>query len=103
MRKSLRNQNDLPIVLMAPIDIDTWLQFYDKNIENICSEVSIVPNGVLVSNSHHLSRLHLNVFPTNLLKCAFRLTQTYLHRSRSDSVWSHFVLVSFHIAPIRMA
>lgn len=49
MRKRLRHPSDLPIILMAPIEINSWLQFYDKNIENICSEVTIVPNGVLVS------------------------------------------------------
>lgn len=48
MRKRLRNENELPIVLMAPIEINSWLQFYDKNIENICSELTIVPNGALV-------------------------------------------------------
>lgn len=65
MRKKLLEQNDLPIVLMAPIEINAWLQFYDKNIENICSEVTIVPNGVLVSmplKLTHPNVLHVDGF-----------------------------------------
>lgn len=49
MKKALRNQNDLPIILMAPIEINPWIQFYDENIEKICSEITLLPNGSLVS------------------------------------------------------
>lgn len=49
MRKRLRDPKDLPIILMAPIEINSWLQFYDKNVENICDELTVVPNGSLVS------------------------------------------------------
>lgn len=61
MKKALRNYTDLPIVLMAPIEINSWIQFYDENIENICTEITLVPNGALVSSLSH-PNIHVQYF-----------------------------------------
>lgn len=38
-----------PIILMTPVQIESWLQFYDAEIEKISSDFILVPNRQLVS------------------------------------------------------
>lgn len=37
-----------PIILLTPIQIESWLQFYDSEIEEINAEFVLVPNRQLV-------------------------------------------------------
>lgn len=50
MRQQLRAVDELPLILMAPGDINSWLEFYDENIQNIRSEFTLVPNSVLIDS-----------------------------------------------------
>ncbi|KAF7995998.1 hypothetical protein HCN44_009036 [Aphidius gifuensis] len=41
---------ELPVYLFAPKQIESWLQFYDRKIENIKNTFNLVPNQCLIMN-----------------------------------------------------
>ena len=42
------NKDENKILLFAPKQISSWLHFYDKNIEQICNDYTLIPNGSMV-------------------------------------------------------
>lgn len=48
MRQKLFHNKCDPILLLAPNDIETWLTFYDSEIEPISSDYELIDNRLLV-------------------------------------------------------
>lgn len=48
MRQQLLRDKSTPILLLAPIEIKSWLTFYDTEIESISSEFELIDNRSLV-------------------------------------------------------
>lgn len=49
MRKRLLGEQSTPVTLLAPVQIESWLHFYDIEIEQISSEFALVSNRDLVT------------------------------------------------------
>lgn len=47
-RQQLLRDKSTPILLLAPKEIDSWLTFYDSEIEPISSEFELIDNRSLV-------------------------------------------------------
>lgn len=47
-RRRLLGEQDEKLILFAPIQISSWLKFYDSFIENISDSYELIPNDELV-------------------------------------------------------
>lgn len=64
MRQKLLHEKNNPIILLAPHEIQSWLIFYDSEIEIVMNEIEFVDNQTLVNNekmTDNLTFLELNV------------------------------------------
>lgn len=47
-RRRILGANGEPVLLLAPVQIASWLYFYDRRIESIRNEYTLIRNGDLV-------------------------------------------------------
>lgn len=52
-RRRILGADAEPVMLLAPVQITSWLYFYDRRIESIRNEYTLISNGDLVRIKHN--------------------------------------------------
>lgn len=62
MRQRLLGSDTTPLLLFAPEQINSWLNYYDQNIETIKNQFHLISNGYLVNIYIIINYAFINFF-----------------------------------------